>query len=196
MIEYQGQINLPNQNLGTTGKTITANEVVRTCDTKSLAKEIAHQSHDLVTVGIAEMVINNFCQACVEKMTEGFAIQFMNGNDVAMRIFPDIHLNTPTKNINLAKARELLDNAQLTEAQMVERAGELIDKVGVKVSVRAIVQQKFTDLLEKEGYQVTRTGIVERTAVQQNADNGGSGSGDNGGGDNGGGGDDSAANEQ
>ncbi len=51
MIEYQGQINLPNQNLGTTGKTITANESVRTCDTRSLAKEVAHASHDLVTEG-------------------------------------------------------------------------------------------------------------------------------------------------
>lgn len=175
MIEFKGQINLPNPNIGQTEKTITANESVRTCDTRSLAKEVAHASHDLVTEGIAELVINNFCKACVEKMVEGFAINMLNGEDVMMRIFPDIHLDTPTKNINLAKARELLDNPQLTEAEMVERAGELIDKVGVKVSVRAVVQQKFTDLLSKEGYKVTRTGII--TATEQTA----SGSGQQGG---------------
>ena len=183
MIEYIGQINLPNPNFGTTEKTITANEQVRTCDTKSLAKEVAHASHDLVTEGIAELVINNFCKACVDKMVEGFAIQMQNNADVMMRIFPDIHLNTKSGNINLKMARELLGDPTLTEAQMVERAGELIDKVGVKVTVRATVQQKFTDLLEKEGYSVTRTGIQTATAAHQSegGDNQG-GSGDNGGG--------------
>ena len=183
MIEYGGQINLPNPNFGTTEKTITANEQVRTCDTKSLAKEVAHASHDLVTEGIAELVINNFCKACVDKMVEGFAIQMQNNADVMMRIFPDIHLNTKSGNINLKMARELLGDPTLTEAQMVERAGELIDKVGVKVTVRATVQQKFTDLLEKEGYSVTRTGIQTATAAHQSegGDNQG-GSGDNGGG--------------
>ena len=186
MIEYIGQINLPNPNFGTTEKTITANEQVRTCDTKSLAKEVAHASHDLVTEGIAELVINNFCKACVDKMVEGFAIQMQNNADVMMRIFPDIHLTTKSGNINLKMARELLGDPTLTEAQMVERAGELIDKVGVKVTVRATVQQKFTDLLEKEGYSVTRTGIQTATAAHQSegGDNQG-GSGDNG---NGGGG--------
>ena len=186
MIEYIGQINLPNPNFGTTEKTITANEQVRTCDTRSLAKEVAHASHDLVTEGIAELVINNFCKACVDKMVEGFAIQMQNNADVMMRIFPDIHLNTKSGNINLKMARELLGDPTLTEAQMVERAGELIDKVGVKVTVRATVQQKFTDLLEKEGYSVTRTGIQTATAAHQSegGDNQG-GSGDNG---NGGGG--------
>ena len=181
MIEYIGQINLPNPNFGTTEKTITANEQVRTCDTRSLAKEVAHASHDLVTEGIAELVINNFCKACVDKMVEGFAIQMQNNADVMMRIFPDIHLNTKSGNINLKMARELLGDPTLTEAQMVERAGELIDKVGVKVTVRATVQQKFTDLLEKEGYSVTRTGIQTSTAAHQSegGDNQG-GSGDNG----------------
>ena len=40
MIEYVGQINQPNPNIGQTTKTITANEQVRTCDTKALAKEL------------------------------------------------------------------------------------------------------------------------------------------------------------
>ena len=44
MIEYVGQINLANENFGQTEKTITANEVVRTADTKALAREIHHQN--------------------------------------------------------------------------------------------------------------------------------------------------------
>lgn len=166
MIEYQGQINLPNPNFGTTEKTITANEVVRTCDTKALAKEVAHQSHDLITEGIAEMVINNFCKACVEKMVEGFAIQLQNEGDIAVRIFPDIHIKGD--NINLKRAKELMPGVVTDEDTMVAHAGELIDKAGLKVSVRAIVQRKFTELLEKEGYQLKRLGIVTATAAQQN----------------------------
>lgn len=167
MLEYQGQINLPNANFGVTEKTITANEVVRTCDTKALAKEIAHQSHGLITEGIAEMVINSFCKACAEKMTEGFAIQLLNGQDVAMRIIPDLHIKGG--NINLKRAKELDPTIQ-TEADMVAKAGELIDKAGLKVSVRAIAQPKFTELLEKEGYQLKRTGIIERSFSKADAD--------------------------
>ena len=189
MIEYIGQINLPNANIGQTEKTITANEQVRNCDVKALAKEVVHEVNNIVNQGVAELIINSFCRAMVSKMTEGFAIQFMNEQDVMMRIFPDIHVNTKSQNINLAKARELMPGVVTDEATMVAHAGELIDKVGVKVSVRAVVQQKFTDLLEKEGYSLSRKGIVTATAASQSSDSG-SGSqpqGDNDGGDNDGG---------
>ena len=185
MIEYQGQINIPNAGFGQTEKTITANEVVRTADAKALAREIHHQN-TLIPETVAEAVLQHFCKAAVEKMTEGFAIQLYNGQDVAMRIFPDVHVKGG--NINLKRARELDPTIQ-TEADMVEKAGELIDKAGLKVSVRAVVQQKFTDLLEKEEYQLKRTGIVERDTNKQDSadggstdDNGGSGSGGEGGG--------------
>lgn len=187
MIEYVGQINLPNQNIGQTGKTITANEQVRTCDVKALAKEVVHEVNNIVNQNVAELVINSFCRAMVGKMTEGFAIQMMNDSDVMMRIFPDVHLKG--QSVNLEKARELLADPALTEEQMVEKAGEIIDKVGVRVTVRAVVQQKFTELLEKEGYQLKRTDIVTATAAQQNQQQDDSGSGDDttqgGGGDNG-----------
>lgn len=188
MIEYVGQINLPNQNIGQTGKTITANEQVRTCDVKALAKEVVHEVNNIVNQNVAELVINSFCRAMVGKMTEGFAIQMMNDGDVMMRIFPDVHLKG--QSVNLEKARELLADPALTEEQMVEKAGEIIDKVGVRVTVRAVVQQKFTELLEKEGYQLKRTDIVTATAAQQNQQQqDDSGSGDEtpqgGGGDNG-----------
>mgnify|MGYP005613135973 CR=1 FL=1 len=183
MIEYKGQLNLGNEALGSE-KTITANETVRTCDTKALAREIAHASHDLIPEQVANMVLENFCKAAVEKMSEGFAIQLNNGSDVALRIFPDIHLKCG--NINLKRAKELTDNQNLTEQEMVDMAGELIDKVGVTVSVRAVAQRKFTELLEKEEYQLKRTGIITKTATasdtqEENGGNTGNGGSDNGG---------------
>lgn len=159
MIEYVGQINLANENFGQTEKTITANEVVRTADTKALAREIHHQNQ-LIPESVAETVLQCFCQAAVEKMSEGFAIQLLNGNDVAMRIFPDLHIKGG--NINLKRAKELMPDEVTDEQSMVDHAGDLIDRAGVKVSVRAVVQQKFTDLLDKEGYQLKRTGIVTK----------------------------------
>lgn len=187
MIEYKGQLNLGNEALGTE-KTITANECVRTCDTKALAREIHHQN-TLIPEQVAEAVLENFCLAAVEKMTEGFAIQLMNGQDVAMRIYPDIHVKGG--NINLARAKQL--DPTVTELT-AENAGALIDKAGgVTVRVRATVQQKFTDLLLKQEPQVQRVGIteapyVERTLNDDEGDANPSTGGNNGEGNNGGGG--------
>jgi hypothetical protein len=152
MIEYKGQLNMGNEALGA-DKTITANEQVRTCDTKALAREISHQN-SLIPEDVAASVLGYFCKAAVQKMAEGFAVQLTNGNDVALRIFPDVHVKGG--NINLARAKELDPTVtELTE----ENAGALIDKAGVIVRVRAICQQKFTDLLDAEEYQLKRTGV-------------------------------------
>ena len=183
MIEYKGQLNMGNEALGTE-KTITANEVLRTCDTKALAREINHQN-PLIPEQVAEAVLENFCKAAVEKMSEGFSIQLNNGSEVAIRIFPDIHIKGG--NINLARAKEL--DPTVTELT-AENAGDLIDKAGgVTCRVRATCMQKFTDLLEKEEYQVKRVGIETKAYVQrkdgegnddnQGGDNGGSNGGDN-----------------
>ena len=188
MIEYVGQINLANENFGQTEKTITANEVVRTADTKALAREIHHQNQ-LIPESVAETVLQCFCQAAVEKMTEGFAIQLLNGNDVAMRIFPDLHIKGG--NINLKRAKELMPGTVTDEETMVAHAGELIDKAGLNVSVRAVVQPKYTDMLDKEEYQLKRTGIVTRDF---NATDG-EGAGDGNNGDNNGGGGSDGQNE-
>ena len=184
MIEYKGQLNMGNEAFGTE-KTITANESLRTCDTKALAREIAHASHDLIPEQVAAMVLENFCKAAAEKMAEGFAIQLNNGSDVAIRIFPDIHVKGG--NINLARAKEL--DPTVTELT-VENAGDLIDRAGgVTCRVRATCMQKFTDLLDKEEYQVKRTGIevkayVERVGGDDDGDENQGGGNGNGGGDN------------
>ena len=164
MIEYKGQLNLGNEALNTE-PTITANESLRTCDTKALAREISHQNA-LIPEDVAASVLGYFCKAAVQKMAEGFAITLNNGQDVAIRIFPDIHVKGG--NINLARAKEL--DPTVTELT-AENAGELIDKAGgVTVRVRATCMPKFTELLEKEDYQVKRVGIETKAYVSK-ADN-------------------------
>lgn len=189
MIEYKGQLNLGNEALGSE-KTITANEVVRTADTKALAREIHHQN-TLIPEQVAKAVLDNFCSAACELMAMGFAVQLANGDDVAIRIFPDIHVKGGS--INLARAKQL--DPSVTELTM-ENAGELIDKAGgVSVKVRAVVQQKFTDLLNKQEVKVLRVGVDEAAYVEkkngegdgETAGNGGSTS-QNGGGNGGSGG--------
>lgn len=187
MIDYKGQLNLGNEAFGTE-KTITANEVLRTAGEDALAREIAHASHDLIPEAVAKMVLENFCKAACELMGMGFAIQLKNGDDVAIRILPDIHVKGG--NINLARAKQL--DPTVTELTL-ENAGDLIDKAGgVTCRVRAIVQQKFTELLHANGGgKVERTGIetkayVERKNAEDAGDDNGQGD-DNGGGDNGGG---------
>ena len=190
MIDYKGQLNLGNEAFGTE-KTITANEVLRTAGEDALAREIAHASHDLIPEAVAKMVLENFCKAACELMGMGFAIQLKNGDDVAIRILPDIHVKGG--NINLARAKQL--DPTVTELTL-ENAGDLIDKAGgVTCRVRAIVQQKFTDLLNLEGVKVQRTGVVEVPYVQRKSgegsddddqENQGGQGGQNEGGDNGG----------
>ena len=177
MIEYRGQLNEGNEALGSE-KTITANEDLRTCDLKALAREINHQNK-LIPEDVAAAVLGYFCKAAVEKMAEGFAVQLTSGEDVAIRIFPDIHI--VGGNINLARAKEL--DPTVTELT-AENAGALIDKAGVKCRVRATCMQKFTDLLEKEEYQLTRTGIDTKpyVAKKDSDDDNTQTGGDNGGG--------------
>lgn len=164
MIDYKAQLNLGNEVFGTE-KTITANEVLRTAEADALAREITHQN-PLIPEQVAKAVLDNFCKAACELMAMGFAIQLKNGDDVAIRILPDIHVKGG--NINLTRARQL--DPTVTELTL-ENAGELIDKAGgVTCKVRAIVQQKFTDLLNLEGVKVQRVGVVEAPYVSRVSD--------------------------
>ena len=160
MISYKGQLNEGNAALGTE-KTITANEDIRTCDLKALAREINHQNA-LIPEDVAASVLGYFCKAAVQKMAEGFAVQLTSGSDVTIRIFPDVHIKGG--NINLARAKELDPSiTKLTE----DVVGQLIDKAGVQVRVRATCMQKFTDLLESEGYQLSRSGVETKAYVER-----------------------------
>ena len=125
---------------------------------------------------MAESVLQNFIDAAAELMSMGFAIQLRNKQDVALRIYPDIHVKGG--NITLEKAREI--DPTVTDLTL-ENAGELVSRVGVTVRARAEVEQKFTDLLLSQGASLERKEVVERAYVQKKD---GSGEGGNGGGDN------------
>ena len=154
MIQYEVQLNQGNEALQT-GKTITANEVLLTCDEKALAREIHHQN-SLIPEDVAASVLGYFGKAAAQLMAMGFAIQFKNGQDVLMRIYPDVHLKGG--NINLERAKQL--NPEVTDLTL-ENAGELATQVGVKVRVRCETEAKFTELLHSEGYSVERKAVKE-----------------------------------
>lgn len=154
-----------------------------TCDEKALAREIHHQN-SLIPEDVAASVLGYFGKAAAQLMAMGFAIQFKQGQDVLMRIYPDVHLKGG--NINLERAREL--NPEVTDLTL-ENAGELATQVGVKVRVRCETEAKFTELLQSEGISVERKAVKEVAYVaKKGSDGGDSGeqTGDNGGGNQGG----------
>lgn len=171
MIEYKVSLNNGIEAFGVDQKTITANEDVKTCDETALAREIAHEN-PLIPEQVAKAVLENFCKATANLMAMGFAVQLRNGNDVALRIHPDIHVKGG--NINLARAKEL--DPTVTELT-VENAGRLVDKAGVTLRAKAECEPKFTELLLAVGSSVSRNEVIERAKVVRqpgaDAENGG-----------------------
>lgn len=167
MIDYKVCLNNGIEAFGVDQKTITANEDVKTCDEQALAREISHEN-PLIPEQVAKAVLENFCKAAANLMSMGFAIQLKNGKDVAMRIYPDVHVKGG--NINLARAREL---DPTVTALTAENAGALVDKAGVTVRCRAECEQKFTDLLLSVGASVNRKDVVERAKVTRSHSVGG-----------------------
>lgn len=173
-MKYSVSLNLGNEYIGANEKTITANEVVETVDEQALAREISHEN-PLIPEQVAKAVLENFCKAAASLMSMGFAIQLKNGNDVALRLYPDIHVKGG--NINLSRAQQL--DPTVTELTL-ENAGALVDKAGVTVRAKAECEQKFTELLLSMGASVNRKEVVEKAKVERKNANGGSGSGNGG----------------
>jgi len=159
MIEYKVSLNNGIEAFGIDQKTITANEDVKTCDETALAREISHEN-PLIPEQVAKAVLENFCKATANLMAMGFAVQLRNGNDVALRIHPDIHVKGG--NINLARAKEL--DPTVTELT-VENAGRLVDKAGVTLRAKAECEPKFTELLLAVGSSVSRNEVIERAKI-------------------------------
>ena len=161
MLKYNGYVNNGVEAFGTEGKTVSVNEIVDTCDSKFLAHHIS--SHNaLIPEQVAYNVLENFAVVAAELMAQGMAIQFKNGNDVVMRIYPDIHVKGG--NINLARAQELIPG---TTEITTENAGALIDKAGVTVRAKAECEQKFTELLLDQKASLQRVNIIEKAKVMR-----------------------------
>ncbi|MBO4593666.1 MAG: hypothetical protein J5678_05720 [Bacteroidaceae bacterium] len=174
MIEYNVYLNNGIEAFGIDQKTITANEEVKTVDEVALAREINHEN-PLIPEQLAKSVLENFCKAAANLMAMGFAIQFRNGNDVVMRIYPDIHIKGG--NINLERAKKLDSN--VTELT-TENAGELVSKAGVTLRAKAECEQKFTDLLLTVGPSLQRNEVIERAKVMRSTSYNGNPSDDGG----------------
>ena len=169
-MKYEISLNQGNEVLGS-GKTITANEIVETADEKALAREI-HHLNQLIPEQVAEAVLANFCQAAAQLMAMGYAVTLKNGNDVALRIYPDIKIKGG--NINLARAKEL--DPSVSELSMAN-AGDLALKAGVTVRAKAECEAKFTELLLAQGASVERKAVVEKAFVARKGSQGGSAGG-------------------
>ena len=170
MIKYQVNFNQGTEAFNA-GKTITANEVVETVDEKALAREI-HHLNQLIPQQVAEAVLANFCAAAAQLMAMGYAVVLKNGNDAALRIYPDIKIKGG--NINLARAKEL--DPTVSELKM-ENAGDLALKAGVTVRAKAECEAKFTELLLAQGASVERKAVVEKAFVARKGSQGGSAGG-------------------
>ena len=166
MFNYNIQINNGVQAFGKMDKTITVNEVVQTADLKALAREINHENM-LIPVQVAESVLENFTKAAINLMSQGFAIQFKSGDDVIMRIYPDMHVKGG--NINLQRAQELIPGTtEITK----ENAGELVSRAGVTVRAYAECGRKFTEQLLAMSSGIQRNDIIEKDCIMMNGSGG------------------------
>ena len=157
-IYYNAQLNMGNEAFGSE-PTITANESLRTAGIRDLAREIEHQNK-LIPAQVSESVLQNFCKAAAELMSQGFAIQFKSGNDVIMRIFADVSVNGG--NINLRRAKELIPG---TTEITADNAAELVSQAGITVRPRVKCTRRFWELLHSEDCDVQRKDIVEKARV-------------------------------
>ena len=159
MINYNININNGIQAFDAEGKTITVSEATQTVDTQVLAREIHHENM-LIPEQVAEAVLQNFATAALNLMRQGFAIQFKSGNDVIMRIYPDVNVNGG--NINLRRAKELIPG---TTEITADNAAELVSQAGITVRPRVKCTRRFWELLHSEDCDVQRKDIVEKAQV-------------------------------
>lgn len=179
MVKYNLQINNGVEAFGTTGKTITANEVLETCDSAELAREIAHLA-EVVNERTAKYVLDNVLEAVVQKMSEGKAVVLTLDGKAALRIYPDVHLKAG--NINLAKAQEL--DPTVTEITL-ENVSDLATKAGgVVVRAKAEAEQPLTDAMKKMGVSLHLNEKKEMPRVNRVSGEGGNGGNPGGGGSN------------
>lgn len=160
-IKFNVQVNNGVEALGIKEKTITANEVVETVDSKAMAREL-HHLNPLIPEQVAVAVLDNFCEAAAQLMAMGYAVVLQSGGKAALRIYPDVHLNG--RNINLARAREL--DPKVKEITL-ENAGELAARVGVSVRAKAECEVTMTELLLKHEASLQRKEVVDVPMVMK-----------------------------
>lgn len=185
MLDYGVYINNGVEAFGTEGKTITVNEQPKVMSQDFIAEEI-HHANELIPKKVVAEVLSNFAKVSARLMAEGVALQFLDGQDVILRLYADVKVKGG--NINLARAKEL--DPTVTEIT-ADNAGALVQKAGVQVRAYAEVSPKYTELLKSFSPSLHMTGVTERARVERK--DGDSQTGDNT--DQQGGGDDGDGNE-
>ncbi len=169
MIDYKLFINNGNEAFGTTGKTLSIEEQPRTISVDFLADAIYFQN-ELVPKRQVKEVLSTFGVVAARLMAEGLALQFQADGDVLLRLYCDAKVKGG--NINLQRARELTGNPNLTEEEMVQRAGEIVRLAGVQLRAYAEVQKKFNELLGSFHPQPNLTGTEERARIERTGQQG------------------------
>lgn len=177
--KYVLQLNNGNENFGTTGKTITANEQCEVAGYKELAEEMSHFTK-LTGYDENEYVIRNLMKAIVHLICQGKRVVLPIGSDnkAAAAFHLDLHLKGGS--INEAKAAELgfneitLDNL----SDIVRAAG------GVKVGVAIEVEQALLDAVKAKDVEIELTDKVNIPRILRKDNSGGNQGGNQGGGSN------------
>ena len=183
MVDITISINNGNEAFGTSGKTITVNEALKSISLDFVAEELQHRM-PLVPKDVITQVLTGFTDVAARLMAEGFNIQYTNtAGDVLWRMYTDARLKC--QSVNLAKAKELMPDVVTDEESMVAHAGELVALAGVQLRPYLEVQKKFHELLQeyKPKYEVKDIKEVAYIAKKdgEGTDSGsgsGSGSGD------------------
>lgn len=163
MIRYNIYLHNGNEYFGTEGKTLTIGEDVTTATETDLAIEIAN-ANPLIKPQVALTVLNGLSAALARLLSLGQAVQLKNGNDVMMRIYPDVKLPGPNDNINLSKAQELIP--ETTEIS-TDNARALVAAAGIQVRPKVECMPKFTELFEEYKPEVEFDRIIERPRIER-----------------------------
>ena len=157
MIYFKIYVNEGNENLGVDKQTITTNEVVKTAEMRDLAEQI-HLLNQLIPTETAQTVLNYLVKATATLIGMGFAVQFKNGNDVMLRISPDVDVTGGS--IDLERAKVYIP--EITELS-ADNAMSLVQRIGVSVKIKAECMPKFSKLISDRSTKCE--GIVVRDKI-------------------------------
>ena len=139
---------------------------MKTAGVKALSREI-NLLNKLIPEQVAAAVLDNFCEAAANLMSMGQAVVLKSRGKAAIRLIPDVKLNG--RNITLARAQQLDSTiTDLTE----ENAGDLVQRVGVRVRARAVCAPALTELIQSAGVSTQKTNIINVPKILRANDNG------------------------
>lgn len=158
MIEYLLSLNQGSEALNSE-PTLTANERPQDMTPAQLAREI-HHMNPLIPEQTAKSIIDNLCEVICTSIAEGKRVLLMNGQDVYLSIYADVHLRQ-TMNLAALRARGFEGTAITEEAARYIQPSDLI------VKAKAETEQKFTDHMRSHIDGLQRKGFTVKDYVRK-----------------------------